>query len=93
MFKNYFNVALCNLWRNRITSLVSITGLSVGLASGTVIFQLVGYLFSFNRYHAKADRIHWIVTDIIGDQIQQTYVTPRPLGEVLRTEYPFVENV
>lgn len=92
MFKNYFKVALRNLWRNRTTSLVSITGLSVGLASGIVIFLLVGYLFSFNRYHSKADRIHWVVTDIIGGQTQHTDVTPRPLGEVLRNEYPFVES-
>ena len=92
MFNNYFKIALRNLWRNRTTSIVSILGLSVGLASGLVIFLLVGYLFSFNRYHAKSERIYWIVTDIVNDKSQQTDVTPRPLGQVLRDEYPFVES-
>lgn len=92
MFKNYFKIASRNLWRNRITSTVSILGLSVGLASGIVIFLLVGYLFSFNRYHSKSDRTFWIVTDIINDKVEPTDVTPRPLGKVLRDEYAFVES-
>lgn len=92
MLDNYFKISLRNLWRNRTTSAVSILGLSVGLASGLVIFLLVGYLFSFNRYHAKADRIYWVVTDILKDKSQPTDVTPRPLGQVLRDQYPFVES-
>ncbi|MGN7889672.1 ABC transporter permease [Dyadobacter sp. 22481] len=92
MFNNYFKIALRNLWRNRTTSIVSILGLSVGLASGLVIFLLVGYLFSFNRYHAKSERTYWVVTDIVNDKPQPTDVTPRPLGQVLRDEYPFVES-
>jgi len=92
MIQNYFKVSLRNLWRNRTSSAVSIFGLSVGLAGGLVIFMLVSYLFSFNRYHSKADRIYWIVTDILQENVQQTDVTPRPLGDVLRREYPFVES-
>ncbi|WP_342086815.1 ABC transporter permease [Dyadobacter sp. OTU695] len=92
MFTSYFKIALRNIWRNRTTSTVGILGLSAGLASGLVIFLLVGYLFSFNRYHSKADRIYWIVTDVLTDQPRPTDVTPRPLGQVLRDEYPFVES-
>jgi predicted permease len=92
MFKNYFKIAARNLWRNRITSAVSILGLSVGLASGIVIFLLVGYLFSFNRYHSKSDRTFWVVTDIFNDRVEPTDVTPRPMGQVLRDEYSFVES-
>nr|WP_295929355.1 ABC transporter permease [uncultured Dyadobacter sp.] len=92
MFDNYLKIALRNMWRNRTTSAVSILGLSVGLASGLVIFLLVGYLFSFNRYHVKSDRIYWVVTDILNEKPQPTDVTPRPLGQVLRDEYPFVES-
>lgn len=92
MFNNYFKIALRNLWRNRTTSTVGILGLSVGLASGLVIFLLVGYLFSFNRYHEKTDRIYWVVTDVLNDKPRPTDVTPRPLGQVLRDEYPFVES-
>lgn len=92
MLRNHFLIALRNLWRNRRVSVVSMAGLSVGLAGGIVLFLLVTYLFSFDRYHAKADRSYWIVTDEQHDNIRPTDATPRPLGAVLRRDYPFVES-
>jgi putative ABC transport system permease protein len=92
MVRNYLKISLRNLWRNRKVSAISIVGLSIGLACGIVIFLLVSYMFSFDRYHAKADRTFWIVTDIRQDNVVPTDATPRPLGEVLRRDMPFVEN-
>ena len=92
MLQNFITISLRNLWRNRRVSAISMTGLAVGLAGGIMLFLLVTYLFSFDRYHAKADRSYWIVTDVHHDNIQPTDATPRPLGEVLRRDYPFVES-
>ena len=92
MLRNYFKISLRNLWRNRTTSLISVFGLSVGIASGLIIFLLVSYLFSFNSDYANAGRTYMIATDILQENIQHTDVTPRPMGEVLRREYPFVET-
>ncbi|MBD2699206.1 ABC transporter permease [Spirosoma sp. BT702] len=92
MLQNYFKIALRNLWRYRRVNLISIVGLSVGLACGIVIFLLVSYLFSFDQYHSKAKRTYWIVTDIRHENVTPTDATPRPLGEVLRRNYPFVES-
>ncbi|WP_420148157.1 ABC transporter permease [Spirosoma sp.] len=93
MFRNHIKISLRNLWRNRKVSAISIIGLSVGLACGLVIFLLVTYLFSFDRYHTKADRTYWIVTDIRQDNVIPTDATPRPLGDILRRNFPFVEHV
>ncbi|MFD2935920.1 ABC transporter permease [Spirosoma flavum] len=92
MFRNYINISLRNLWRNRKVSVISMAGLSIGLACGIVIFLLVSYMFSFDRYHAKADRTYWVVTDIKQENIVPTDATPRPLAEVLRRNFPFVET-
>ncbi len=92
MLQNYLKVSLRNLWRSRRISSISISGLAIGLACGLVIFLLVSYLFSFDRYHAKADRTFWIVTDIRQENVVPTDATPRPLGDVLRREFPFVET-
>ncbi len=92
MYRNYVKISLRNLWRNRKVSVISIAGLSVGLACGIVIFLLVSYMFSFDRYHAKADRTYWVVTDIKQENTIPTDATPRPLGEVLRRNFPFVET-
>ncbi|UFH54248.1 ABC transporter permease [Spirosoma sp. KNUC1025] len=93
MFRNFVKIALRNLWRNRRVSAVSIIGLAIGLACGIVIFLLVSYMFSFDRYHAKADRTYWVVTDIRQDNVVPTDATPRPLGEILRRDFSFVESV
>lgn len=92
MFRNYLNISLRNLWRNRQVSAINIFGLASGLACGIVIFLLVSYLFSFDRYHAKADRTFWVVTDIRHENVVPTDATPRPLGDILRRDYPFVES-
>ncbi|GAB3025281.1 ABC transporter permease [Spirosoma pulveris] len=92
MLNNYLKIALRNLWRNRKVSVISIVGLSIGLACGLVLFLLVSYMFSFDRYHAKADRTFWVVTDIRQENIVPTDATPRPMGDVLRQELPFVET-
>ena len=92
MLHNYLLISFRNLWRNRQVSAINIFGLATGLACGIVLFLLVSYLFSFDRYHTKADRTYWIVTDIKHDNIVPTDATPRPLGDVLRQNYPFVDN-
>ncbi|WP_421827392.1 ABC transporter permease [Larkinella sp.] len=92
MLSNYLLISLRNLWRNRLSSTISTVGLAVGLASGLMIFLLVDWLFSFDRYHAKADRTYWVVTDIRHDNVVPSDATPRPLGDVLRRDYPFVET-
>ena len=92
MFRNYLTISFRNLWRNRQVSAINVFGLATGLACGLVIFLLVSYLFSFDRYHAKADRTFWVVTDIRHEHVVPTDATPRPLGDVLRREYPFVES-
>jgi len=92
MFRSYWSISLRHLWKNRKTTILSILGLTVGLSCGMLIFLLVSYLFSFDRYHRKADRIYWIVTDIKRENTFSSDATPRPLGDVLRKDYPFVEN-
>lgn len=92
MVRNFLKISLRNLWRNRKVSLISIGGLAIGLACSLVIFLLVSYMFSFDRHHAKADRTFWIVTDIRQETIVPTDATPRPMGDVLRQELPFVET-
>jgi cell division protein FtsX len=92
MWQNYLTISKRNLWRNRKVSLISIIGLAIGLAGGLLLFLLVSYLFSFDRYHANADRTYWIVTDIRHENVMPTDATPRPLGDVLRRDYLFVES-
>ncbi|GAB3957086.1 ABC transporter permease [Spirosoma harenae] len=92
MVIHYLTVAKRHLWQYRHVNFVGLLGLAIGLASGLIIFLVVNYMLSFDRYHPHIDRSYWIVTDIKREKIMPTDAAPRPLAEVLRRDYAFVEN-
>lgn len=92
MLSNYCRISLRRLWNSRRSTAINVIGLTVGLSCGILIFLLVSYLFSFDRYHHKADRTFWIVTDIQRENTLHADATPRPLGKVLREDFTFVET-
>ena len=57
MLGNYFLLALKNLWRRRFVAGLNLLGLSVGIAVCTLIALFVRHEMSFDRFHAKAERI------------------------------------
>ncbi|MPR36694.1 ABC transporter permease [Salmonirosea aquatica] len=92
MLAHYLTLSLRRLWRQRQANLIRLASLSLGLASGLVIFLVVDYMFSFDRHHPHMDRSFWVVTDIKRESTLQTDAAPRPLAEVLRQDYPFVAS-
>ncbi|MCU0355689.1 MAG: ABC transporter permease [Cytophagales bacterium] len=63
MFYNYLKIALRNLRRNKVYSLINIAGLSIGLACCMLIILYTKDEVSYDRFQPKADRIHRIVVD------------------------------
>ena len=62
MIKNYLTIALRNFWRNKLFTLINVTGLSIGLATCLVIYSLVNYDFNFDKFEKEGDRIYRVVT-------------------------------
>ena len=87
MLKNYFIVALRNFWRNKIFSLINVVGLSIGISAALVIYLIVQYDFSFDKFHKDGDRIYRIVseTTFSGESFKNSGV-PLPLGSVAGKE-------
>ena len=50
MLKNYFKTALRNFWRNKTFSTINVLGLSIGISAALVIFLIVYYEFSFDKF-------------------------------------------
>ncbi len=69
MWRNFFNVALRNIGKNRIYSLINISGLAIGLASAILIILFIAKEISFDRFHEHSDRIYRAYVDgNIGEQ-------------------------
>jgi len=71
MFKNHFIIALRNFWRNKTFSIINVSGLAIGISAALVIFLIVYYEFSFDKFEKDGDRIYRVVLDGGGSEISQ----------------------
>ncbi|GAA4446861.1 ABC transporter permease [Nibrella saemangeumensis] len=94
MLHNYLTIAWRNLWKQRTYTLLNTVGLSVGIAGGLLIFLFLRHHLSTDRHHARFDRIFRIDTDLYLEDgsIEYNPEAPPPMAQVLRTEYPQVEQ-
>nr|WP_295869021.1 ABC transporter permease [uncultured Chitinophaga sp.] len=93
MFRNYFLVAVRNIWRNKVFSLLNILGLVTGISAALVVYLVVFYEAGFNKAVADRDRIFRVVSTISfsGDSIKNNGV-PVPVITVAKENVPQVEN-
>ncbi|WP_460912645.1 FtsX-like permease family protein [Spirosoma areae] len=94
MLRPYLKIALRTLRSQRAYTLLNITGLTIGMAGGLLIFLFINYHLSTDRHHAKFDRIVRVVTDLRFDDGSVEYMpeAPLPMAKALRTDYPQVEQ-
>lgn len=93
MLKNYFKIAIRNLWKNKGFSAINIIGLSVGLATCLLIMLYVMDELSYDKYNEKADRIYRVDGDIqFGGNHFVLAVAPEPMGATLKKDFPQVDQ-
>jgi putative ABC transport system permease protein len=63
MIKNYIKIALRNFWRHKLFTLINVIGLSIGISAALVIYLIVHFDFTFDKFHPGGDRIYRVVTD------------------------------
>ena len=92
MFKSYLVTALRNFWKNKVFSLINIAGLSIGISAALVIYLIVHYEFSYEKFQKNGDRIYRVVTNMhFPDQDFKNGGVPGPLPEAVRSEIPGIE--
>ncbi|HVY74532.1 MAG TPA: ABC transporter permease [Puia sp.] len=94
MIKNYFKIAVRNLWKNKAFSALNIVGLASGLAVCLLIVLYVVDELSYDKYNTKAGRIYRLDADIYFNNTQANFATsPDPLAPTLKRENPAVEEM
>src|SRR5258708_26193379 len=63
MIKNYFKIAFRGFWRHKLFTLINIIGLYIGISAALVIYLIVHYDFTFDKFHKDGDRIYRVVTN------------------------------
>jgi putative ABC transport system permease protein len=93
MIKNYFKTAWRNMLRNKISSFINISGLSIGIACALLIVIFIKNELSYDRFHKDANRIFQVVLN--GNMNGQEFWagnTPPPVGDALTSNIPEIET-
>ena len=53
MLKTYLTIAYRNFFRNKIFSLINVLGLAIGISASLVIFLIVHYDFTFDKFEKE----------------------------------------
>jgi len=62
MIKNYFKIAFRGFWKHKLFTLINVIGLSIGISAALVIYLIVHFDFTFDKFHPDGDRIYRVVT-------------------------------
>ena len=93
MLKNYLKIALRSLNRNKINSIINISGLAIGLACVLLIGLYIKDELSYDSAFNDANRIYRVNThEKIGTEEFTAGHTPPPTGAALTSNFPEVES-
>jgi len=91
MFQNILKIAIRNLKRHKAYSLISISGLAVGLACSILTLIWVRHEASYDGFHANIDRLYRVVYTTGKREWSSLYV-PGALADFLKETYPDVDE-
>jgi putative ABC transport system permease protein len=94
MIKNYFKVAIRNLFKNGLFSFISISGLALGMAGAGLLLLNIRYEFSVDQFHEKKDRVFKVYSKtMVEGGLRVNDVSSAPMGPALQKEYPQIQQM
>lgn len=90
MYYNYLKVALRNLLKNKIYSIINIGGLAIGISVSVLILLIVAHEYSYDRFHQYADQIYLKRTKISLDDREMQLFSPPEFGPDIKKSSPEV---
>ncbi len=91
MLKNYLLIALRNLKKQKIFSMINIIGLAVGMAGFTIFAFIAGTKLNSDKFHKNIDNIYGVVQVLSSEKNkdeEHTLLSPLPLLPALNIEFP-----
>ena len=95
MIRNYFKIAWRNLLRHKAYSAINVTGLAVGIAACLLIFVVVQYELSYDRFQKNYSRIYRIVTETKHTDGSEEHNPgmPCPAMDAMKVDIPQFEKI
>ena len=94
LFLNSVKVSFRKMRRQKWYSLISVSGLAIGIACSVLIFLWVRHELSYDRFHNNAENIYRVIMeDNLNDSISVHPWLPFPLGPAHQNEFPEIAAV
>lgn len=92
MIRNYFKIAYRNLLKNKVFSVVNISGLAIGMAACFFIFEYVHFESSYDRFHKNAANIYRVNISFGGSfsNLPGMSTNHPALGPAMKADFPEV---
>jgi len=91
MIRNYSSIAWRNIKRNKVYAAINISGLAVGIAACLILFIVIQYELSYDKFQPNYKHIYHVAAKIksaAGDGFGEGI--PYPAYDALRTQFPDV---
>lgn len=93
MFRNYFNTAFRNLYKNRLYSSINVLGLTVGLTACLLIGVYIMHEVSYDKFNANANRIVRATMEYRrSGTVNTTATTGTKVGPQFQRTFPLIED-
>jgi len=93
VIRNYLKIALRNLIKNKASTIINIGGLTIGMGVSFMLLLYVYNEFSFDRFHENNSRLFEVFKNQPSNgEIKTKALSPMPLADVLKKEFPEIEN-
>jgi putative ABC transport system permease protein len=87
MFSNYFKIAFRNIRRQKLYTIINVTGLAIGMACSLLILLFVYEELTVDNFHENVDRIYRVYSGLVESENELwTALTPMPLANDLVNE-------
>lgn len=94
MFRNYFKTSYRSLMKTPVTSFINIFGLSIAIGICVFVYSYARWTYSTDQFHKNKDQVYLATFLANRDgSLRQHGQTPRPLGEMLRGDFPQVRKM
>ncbi|MFC1725491.1 ABC transporter permease [candidate division KSB1 bacterium] len=94
MLKNYLKISLRNIKKNKLFTLINLSGLAIGIASVVVIALFIRDELSFDNFHDYGERIYRLEKNVTlpGRTMEQHAITSGKIAGAMVADFPEVDN-
>ena len=96
MLRSYLTLALRSLFRHKMHSLISVSGLAIGFACFIIAFVFIVHEMSYDAFHENAERLYRVRKDIIEKRTGIRHGRAsigHSMAPLLKSDFPEIEDI